>query len=167
MKAYFTTAPTFTTTTKRDDKGVELYAGRRFFAFTGKPFGRVVPIADCTAAARGLADVLRPPSPPRPARPPAPPSGSALARLRACEPIRERASISGGTVYTLAVCPFTGERHAGGGPYAVVFPDGAVWFCCERSCHGARRELMQPNHHERVIPDTGQRAAAHVTAERS
>jgi hypothetical protein len=51
VKAYFMTGPMFTTTAKRDDKGIELYAGRRFFCSTGNPLGGAqVAITDCTAA---------------------------------------------------------------------------------------------------------------------
>jgi len=146
IKLYFFAGPSFTTTAKVDAKGIELYAGRRFFALTGQPLGGdVVPIADCTAAARALASVLRPPRRALQAGTPAPVSGDALAKLRACGTLRERPSLHGGIVYTLRFCPFTGEAHRGGGPYAITFPDGAVHFRCDRSVHGSRAATLR--HH--------------------
>jgi len=58
-------------------------------------------------------------------------------------------SLQGGAVYTLRVCPFTGEAHSGGGPYAVTFPDGGAFFVCERSVHGPRRDVVRGARHER------------------
>jgi hypothetical protein len=46
-------------------------------------------------------------------------------------------------VYTLRVCPFTGEAHRGGGSYALTFPDGAAYLRCDRSVHGPRAEMMR------------------------
>jgi hypothetical protein len=151
VHSYFFTGPSFTTTAKRDDKGIELYAGRRWFALTGicglppHDCRHLEPLADCTANAIKLATVLRPPSPPRAPRPPAPPATDALARLEDCKPIRQRPSIFGGTIYSLRRCPFTNDEHRGGGPFAVVFEDGGVLFRCDRSIHGPLREMVQPS----------------------
>lgn len=145
VKAYFIAGPSFTSTVKLDILGVELYAGRRFFALTGRPWGgSAARIVDCTAAARTLVALLRPlQGPAVPPRTATPPGGEALTRLRACDPIRERPSLHGGTVYTLRRCPFTGEEHAGGGPYAITFGDGGLYFRCDRSTHGLRAEVVR------------------------
>ena len=103
----------------------------------------MAPITDCTAAAMALADVLRPRRVPVRIGPTKPVAGNALARIEACEPIRERPSVHGGTVFTLRLCPFTGEAHSGGGSYALTLPDGAAYFRCDRSVHGARAEMMR------------------------
>jgi hypothetical protein len=143
VKAYFHSGAFVSA--KRDDKGIELYGGLRWFALTGEAYTAhaVVPIADCTAAAHSLVGVLRPPPTPRLPRPPARPAAGALARLQSCEPFRERPAHLGGTIYSLGRCPFTGEHHHGGGPYAIAFSDGGLLFRCDRSSHGPQRELMR------------------------
>ncbi|MBX3026964.1 hypothetical protein KF840_18820 [bacterium] len=143
-KAYFLAGPAFRVSAKDDERGVELYAGRRFFALTGAPLGELRPLADCTAAACTLAAVLRPPRPaPAYTGPPRPLGETASEVLARCDTVRERPSIHGGTVYTLRRCPWTGEEHDGGGPYAIAFPDGALRVCCERSSHGPRTAMLR------------------------
>jgi hypothetical protein len=145
VKAYFLAGAAFTTTAKVDAKGIELYAGRRFFALTGRPAGAaVVRIADCTAAACTLADVLRPRRSMAYTGPAVPLPVSARDTLTTCGVVRERPSLLGGTVYTLRRCPFTGEAHPGGGPYALAFPDGGLYLRCDRSVHGQRAEMVRP-----------------------
>jgi hypothetical protein len=139
-KAYFLTSP-FITVTKKEEHGVELYGGLRWFALTGRTLSGSVPtIADCTESARALARVLRPPKVARYRRTVGTVSGNALARLREAGSKRERPSHLGGVLHTLIRCPFTGEEHDGGGPWAIVFTDGGVLFRCDRSAHGAMRE---------------------------
>jgi hypothetical protein len=143
VKAYFLTGPAFHSSAKIDAKGIELYAGRRFFALTGCTLGgAVVPLTDCTEAAVALARVLRPPRVLPYTSPPAPLSGKALDRIHACDVVRERPSVYGGTLYTLRACPFTGEVHPGGRPYALAFPDGGIYLRCDRSVHGPRTEVI-------------------------
>jgi hypothetical protein len=142
-KSYFLSGPF--QSAKRDDQGIELYGGRRWFALTGRPLrGTVLAITECGTAARTLRDVLRPPSAPRRARAAAPPSGDARARLEDCGTVRERPSHLGGTIYTLRRCPFTNDEHKDGGPYAIVFNDGGVLFRCDRSVHGPLRQWYGP-----------------------
>lgn len=43
VKAYFLAGPAFCSTAKNDARGVELYAGRRFFAVTGASLGELAP----------------------------------------------------------------------------------------------------------------------------
>ena len=143
VKAYFTTTRGFLSA-KRDDRDVELYGGRRWFAMTGRPFGTLMPITDCTTNALLLGWTLRPPPPPRSPRPAGPPSTDALQRLRDCGTVRERPSIHGGTVVTLTRCPFTDEEHPGGGSFAILFPDGGIYFRCDRSAHGPQRQWVAP-----------------------
>jgi hypothetical protein len=145
LHAYFFASATFTVSAKRDDRGIELYAGRRFFALTGRvPGGAAVPVADCTGNARALAGALRPTTPQLAPHSTASPSSDALARLRDCGVVRERPSYLRGAIYSLRRCPFTNDEHRGGGPYAIVFADGAVLFRCDRSVHGPLREMVQP-----------------------
>jgi hypothetical protein len=145
VKAYFLAGPEFRSTAKVDAKGIELYAGRRFFALTGRPLpGAAIAIADCTTAARTLAGVLRPPTPPRQPQVPGPPSADAWARLRDCEPIRERPAHLGGTIFTLRRCPFTNDEHPGGGSFAIMFTDGGIHFRCDRTVHGPLRHMHSP-----------------------
>lgn len=143
VKAYFLAAPDFRVSAKDDARGVELYAGRRFFALTGAPLADLHPLADCTAAACTLAEVLRPPRAPAYTGPARPLGDDARAVLARCEAVRERPSIYGGTVYTLRRCPWTGEEHAGGGPYAIAYPDGALHVRCDRSSHGPRTAMLR------------------------
>jgi hypothetical protein len=58
---------------------------------------------------------------------------------------RGRAIRSGGTIHTLRYCPFTREQHPRGGPYAIQFADGGLFFCCERSIHGPLRRWHSPD----------------------
>ena len=140
VKAYFLAGPAFRTTAKNDARGVELYAGRRFFALTGAPLHPLRPLADCTAAAGTLAEVLRPTPRARSySGPPRPLGETARDVLACCGVLREAPSLHGGAVYTLRRCPFTGEEHVGGGAYAVAFLDGGLYIRCDRSSHGARK----------------------------
>jgi hypothetical protein len=143
VKAYFLAGPAFRTTAKDDARGVELYAGRRFFALTGRLLADPRPLADCTLAASTLADFLRPPSAHRDSGPVRPLSRDARAVLERCEVLREMPSLHGGAVLTLRRCPFTGEEHRGGGPFAVSFADGGVHVRCDRSSHGPRRAMLR------------------------
>ena len=128
---------------KDDARGVELYAGRRFFALTGAPLVELRPLADCTAAACALAEVLRPPRASAYTGPARPLGDGAREVLARCETIRERPSVHGGMVYALRRCPWTGEEHDGGGPYAVAYPDGGLHVRCDRSSHGPRRATLR------------------------
>lgn len=142
-KAYFHASAAFRTTAKQDARGVELYAGRRFFALTGASLGELRPIADCTVAACQLASALRPPPSQAYTGPTRPLGDDAREVLARCGIVRERPSWQGGAVYTLRACPWTGEEHNGGGPYAIAYPDGGLHVRCDRSSHGPRRATLR------------------------
>jgi len=149
VKLYFLARPDFRVTAKDDARGVELYAGRRFFALTGRPLGVLQSLADCTAAACTLATVLRPPSATRYIGPTQPLCSDARHLLERCEVVRQAPSLHGGAVYTLRRCPFTGENHRGGGPFAVSFPNGGLHIRCDRSSHGPRTAMLRASHGRR------------------
>lgn len=143
VKAYFAAASAFRVSAKDGARGVELYGGRRFFALTGRPLGELLPIAECTAAACALLEALRPSQTSAYSGPPRPLVADGREVLARCEVVREVPSLHGGAVYTLRRCPFTGEEHDGGGPFAVAFPDGGLHVRCDRSSHGPRTALLR------------------------
>jgi hypothetical protein len=144
VKAYFLAGPAFCRTAKNDAHRVELYAGRRFFALTGAPLEGPRSLADCTAAACALADVLRlPPRAPTYRRPARQLGSDVRGVLERSEVVREAPSLHGGSIYTLRRCPFTGEEHRGGGPFAVSFPDGRLHLRCDRSSHGPLTKMFR------------------------
>ena len=52
-------------------------------------------------------------------------------------------------------CPFTGEEHDGGGPYAIKFDDGGIYFECPRSSHGPMKETIPPPRRTAAVPVAG------------